>query len=269
MSAFRKLKFILSRVPPGFMVDSRWLAENGAVRSSAHDYHQASWLERVAHGVYRRPYPNAAPDDTRGRKSPVLSAQWIMGYDFHVGAMSALTLEDHNHYLQLGRSAQISVFGGVPSWPSRLTLDAPFSIRRRQLFGSNPVGIANTDFDPQAANAPGPWNWPLKTASPERAILEALDLLPTHESLHKIDLVFQGLTALRPTRATQLLEFCKSVKVKRLFFLFADRHRHAWLKHIDRSKIDLGKGPRSLVDGGSYVPDYQLMVPAEFAEPWS
>lgn len=78
-------------------------------------------------------------------------------------------------------------------------------------------------------------------------------------------MVFQGLTTLRPRRLTKLLTICKSVKVERLFFLFADRHRHRWLAHIDRSQIDLGSGPRALVEDGRYAADYQLMVPEEFA----
>ena len=57
------------------------------------------------------------------------------------------------------------------------------------------------------------------------------------------------------------------MKVKRLFFLFADRHKHRWLAHIDRTGIDLGKGPRMLVEGGRYVAAYQLVVPDEFATP--
>ncbi|MGV7247240.1 type IV toxin-antitoxin system AbiEi family antitoxin domain-containing protein, partial [Caballeronia sp. M23-90] len=41
-----------------------------------------------------------------------------------------------------------------------------------------------------------------------------------------------------------------SADLKRLFFFFADRHGHAWLKHIDRSKIGLGSGKRVLVKDG-------------------
>lgn len=263
----KKLKYVLDHVPPGFMVDSGWLAKSDVSTSSAHDYNQTGWLERVARGVYRRPYPNAAPDDARDWKAPVLSAQWIMGYDFHVGAMTALTLEGHNHYLALGRSSAVYLFGDAPSWLSRLHVDACFEIRRRQLFGGDPIGIDNRTFDPSAEDAPSPWKWPLRASSPERAVLESLNELPDKESFHKIDMVFQGLTSLRPSRLTALLATCKSVKTKRLFFLFADRHQHAWLKHIDQSKINLGKGPRSLVEGGRFHPDYQLMVPAEFAQP--
>jgi hypothetical protein len=262
-----RLKYVLDQVPPGFLVDSRWLRRNDIAKSSAHDYHREGWLERVAHGVYRRPYPHSDRQDQRDWKIPVLSAQWIMGYDFHVGGMSALTLEGHNHYLGLGRSADIYLYGDVPSWLPKLGLDAHFLTRRRQLFGTDPIGIDNPAFDPASDGAPSPWNWPLRQSSPERALLEALNELPEQESFHKIDMLFQGLPSLRPSRLTKLLLACKSVKVRRLFFLFADRHGHRWLAHLDRAQIDLGKGPRSLVEGGRYVPAYQLVVPEEFAGP--
>lgn len=263
----RRLKFVLDQVPPGFLVDSRWLATSDVARSSAHDYHREGWLERVAQGVYRRPYPSAETQEQRDWTIPVLSAQWIMNYDFHVGGMTALTLQGQSHYLVLGGTPNVYLYGNVPSWLPRLRLDARFLLRRRQLFGSDLLGIDNRDFDPQAGDAPSPWNWPLVQSSPERAILEALNELPDQESFHVVDMAFQGLTSLRPARLGKLLAACKSVKVKRLFFLFADRHGHGWLKHIEREKVDLGTGPRSLVEGGRYVSAYQLVVPEEFAEP--
>jgi hypothetical protein len=49
--------------------------------------------------------------------------------------------------------------------------------------------------------------------------------------------------------------------VKRLFLFFADRHNHAWLKQLDRSRIDLGRGKRLLAVGGRLDPKYQITVP--------
>ncbi|MGV7247315.1 type IV toxin-antitoxin system AbiEi family antitoxin domain-containing protein, partial [Caballeronia sp. M23-90] len=74
--------------------------------------------------------------------------------------------------------------------------------------------------------------------------------MPGHESFHQTDMLMEGLSNLAPRRLQALLDRCQSVKVKRLFFFFADRHGHAWLKHIDRSKIGLGSGKRVLVKDG-------------------
>jgi hypothetical protein len=167
----------------------------------------------------------------------------------------------------LGREPHVYLFGNVPTWLAKLSLDAAIRTRRRQLFGSTMLGVENSDFSPSGADTASPWNWPLKVSTPERAILEALNELPEQESFHTLDMTFEGLANLRPRRLMELLTACKSIKVKRLFFLFADRHDHAWLPRLDRAAIDLGSGPRSLVEGGKLNSAYQLMVPPEFAQP--
>jgi hypothetical protein len=50
------------------------------------------------------------------------------------------------------------------------------------------------------------------------------------------------------------------VKVKRLFLWYADRHGHAWFKHLDQSSIDLGKGKRQLVSQGHFDSRYQITL---------
>lgn len=50
--------------------------------------------------------------------------------------------------------------------------------------------------------------------------LLCLQELPRHESFHIIDTAFEGLANLRPKLLTALLTRCRSVKVKRLFFVY-------------------------------------------------
>ena len=87
--------------------------------------------------------------------------------------------------------------------------------------------------------------------------------LPNRASFHNIDMIFEGLVSLRPTLLGALLAICRSVKVRRLFFVFADRHRHAWRRYLDTSRIDFGSGPRALVRGGKLHPTYRIYVPAD------
>ena len=100
-------------------------------------------------------------------------------------------------------------------------------------------------------------------STPERAILELIDELPNNETFHLVDVTMEGLVNISPRRMQQLLYVATSIKVKRLFFFFADRHRHRWLDHIVRDKINLGKGKRMLVKGGKLDPKYQITVPAD------
>ena len=100
-------------------------------------------------------------------------------------------------------------------------------------------------------------------STPERALLELLDELPARESFHQVDMLMEGLVNLRPGRMERLLTECQSVKAKRLFFFFADRHPHAWRKHLDATAFDLGKGKRMLVRGGRLDNRYQITVPED------
>lgn len=261
----KKLKRVLDSVPPGFLVDSKWLTENEIARNSTYAYRKAGWLERVRPGLYRRPFGSGERTDADDWRIAVLSAQWIMGHDFHVGGKTAFGLSGRTHYLSLGREADVYLYGETPSWLAKLDLTANLLIRTRRLFAGSLKGVEQEDFKPFSHGGESPWRWPIKASSPERAILEALDELPGRESFHTLDTLFEGLDGLRPRRITDMLVECRSVKAKRLFFLFAERHGHAWLKHIDRSKIDLGRGPRAIVEGGRLHSGFQLIVPPEFA----
>lgn len=93
----------------------------------------------------------------------------------------------------------------------------------------------------------------------ERAILEALYLTPKNAGLSEIREIFSMFRTLRPTLLQELLENCKSIKVKRLFLYFAENANLSWLK-FDLSKIDLGKGVRVIQKGGKYNAKYNIMI---------
>ena len=242
------------------MVDTPWLRARGIDPKSIHDYVARGWLEHPVRGVYRRPAPKGA-QLAGGESWPilVLSLQRLMKYAVHLGGESALDLYGHVHYLSLGGRRRVQLYGDVPSWLRRLPMTTEFVVRRRTLFGEDLVGIE--EFDVGGRAVVDVWRWPIQASSPERAILEALDELPRYASFENLDKIFEGLVSLRPKQLMKLLVACRSKKVCRLFFVFADRHRHGWRKHIDASGIDFGSGPRALVEGGKFHPTYRISVP--------
>lgn len=264
-----KLKQLLQAIPPGFLVDMAWMTRHAISRQSGSAYVKQGWLERVRQGLYRRPFTTGASREAAtGWKIPLLSAQWIMGHRFHVGGTSALSLHGHSHYLQLGGDAAIYLYGSdTPTWLVELQTDARFVRRNDALFGEQPTGVEDSEFSlsdgPDAELTLSPWRWPIRMSSAERAILEALDELPRNESFHTLDMAFESLVNLRPKLLTALLVQCQSVKVKRLFFVYADKHAHAWRKHLDMSRIDMGRGDRALAAGGRLHPTYRITVPAD------
>ena len=259
-----KLQIVLEAVPAGFLVDSAWLERHGIGRRSTHAYVKHGWLERIHRGVFRRPAPNAATLDW---KTCLLSMQHIMGYDVHVGSTTALGQQGFNHYLRLGSNAPVWVYGNtIPTWLGKLPLNAPIETRKTSLFADHALGLTKDNED--AANTL-PWDWQLKMSAPERAVIEAMDELPERESFHNLDRVFESMTTLRPRMLSALLHSCRKIKVKRLFFVFADRHGHPWRKHLDPEEFNLGSGDRALVNGGRIHPRYRIMVPEGFVKPES
>lgn len=67
----------------------------------------------------------------------------------------------------------------------------------------------------------------------------------------------EGLANLSPRRLATFLVDCRSLKVKRLFFVcFADRHPHAWCEQLDPKELVLGSGKRVLAEGGRMAARY-------------
>ncbi|SFD71998.1 transcriptional regulator with AbiEi antitoxin N-terminal domain [Bosea sp. CRIB-10] len=272
-----KLKRLEHLLPEGLLVDSAWLSAHSYSTSLRTKYVASGWLEQPARRVYRRP---------RGQLSwqqVVISLQTLLGHSLAVGGRTALELQGYAHYLSQG-SSEVHLHGPAkpPTWLATLPLKERFVYRNSApLFGSELEELTFPTLVPDHAGKQGDrtlqdaglrslgwgqWDWPLTVSAPERALLELLDELPDRESFHQVDVLMEGLSDLAPRRLQNLLIRCRSVKVKRLFFFFADRHRHAWLKHIERAAIDLGSGKRMLVKEGRYDPAYQITVPKEMNE---
>jgi hypothetical protein len=227
-------------------------------------------------GVYRRPTQKLKEDagqESLRWQAVVISLQTLLGRPYTVGGRTALELQGFAHYLS-GRQREIHLYGTgkPPGWLSKLHLEDQFVLHNAdRLFKSNsrhPRGsksgtsTGNDLLQSGYTTQPwGQWEWPLTLSSPERAIFELLDEVPQRETFHQADTLMDGLRNLSPRRLHILLLACRSVKVKRLFLWFAERHEHAWLKQLDRKDVDLGQGKRMLVKGGKLDPKFQITVP--------
>lgn len=271
-----KLNHLEAQLPEGLLVDAAWLTDRGYSTSLRSQYVKAGWLQQPARRVYRRP---------RGALSwqqVVISLQTLLEQKLVVGGRTALELQGYAHYLRQ-RETEVHLYGPMKpaSWLWDLQLGATFVVHNSAvLFGDDLRDVAFPGLREHAASDTelkplseaglkvlpwGQWGWPFVISAPERAILELLDELPDKESFHQADMLFEGLANLSPRRMQRLLKRCRSVKVKRLFLFFADRHGHAWRKHLDPEALDLGSGKRMLVKGGRLHPTYRITVPADLA----
>lgn len=270
-----KLNRLLHDLPDGLFVDSAWLEERGYSRSLRNQYVHAGWLERPAGRLYRR------PGETLRWEQVVLSLQNLLGLPFIVGGRTALELQGFAHYLS-HETQEVHLYGRgkPPTWLKTLEIGPRFVTHNSErLFRNDPIPFELTNIehtsDPHPDIKPSnlfdsvkelSWGhsvWPMTASTPERAILELLDELPNHESFHQVDALFSSLSGLSPRRLQKLLADCKSVKVVRLFFFFADRHGHRWRNQLVHGNFDLGSGKRELVKGGRLDKTYNITVPED------
>lgn len=253
----RKLNQLERGLPQGFVVDSAWLRSHGYSTSLTSKYVSAGWLEQPASRLYRRPLGPLT------WQYVVLSLQTLLSRPLVVGGRTALELHGYAHYLSQGVT-EVHLYGPEPppTWLRQLPLEAVFRYHNSATLFAGSSGVVG-EFAVVSLGGAGEWKMTIST--PERAVLELLDELPERETFHQADMLMEGLAALSPRRLQGLLEACRSVKTKRLFFFFADRHRHAWLKKLDKSKVDLGSGKRLLVRGGKLDRTYQITVPEDLS----
>lgn len=254
------------------LVDSQWLKDQGISSSSVHDYVASGWLERLQYRLYRRPTepPQSGPMPW---EAAVASAQVVAKRPFHVGGSTALDLLGLTHFLQMGGTRTAWLYDsqrGIPSWLEKLPLDADLIILRRKLFTADATGLEYRPLDAatrrvglpvERPSEEGLWRQFLRMSAAERASLELLAEIADEFSFKAADSIFEGLSNLRPAVLTRLLDSCTSVKAKRLFFFFAERHQHAWARGLDPRKFDLGRGKRQIVKGGRLDDKFQITVP--------
>jgi hypothetical protein len=264
----RKINLLEEALPEGLLVDAAWLAKRGYSTSLRSQYVASGRLEQPARRVYRR------PRGTLNWQQIVISLQSLLDFPVLVGGRTALELEGFAHYLT-ENIREVNLYGTKPSptWLNNLSVGVRFVWHNDgRLFRNETVAkeLASRNSNMELNASPSIRTWgeaerALLLSAPERAILELLDELPKRESFEQVDKLMANLPNLSPRRLQTLLDDCHNVKVKRLFFFFADRHKHAWLKRIDKKSVDLGTGKRMLVKGGKLDTRYQITVPEDLS----
>lgn len=263
-----KLNQLLQALGDADLVSARWLRKHGYATSLVARYVASGWLQSPARGVY-------------GRKSGVLawegvlrSLQQLEGLCLHAGGRFALAWYGHEHYLRLGESSIVTLYGPdrLPGWVCALRLP-----ERVQYCGRGPFELPRLPFAASTA-ADALYEHGLERvtvsssdaavvfASRERAMLELCDQTPGAALAYEADTVMQGLAGLRPDLVGRLLRLCRSIKAKRLFLALAERHAHAWLSRVSLEGVDLGRGKRMFVPGGRLHPTYLLTLPGDLNE---
>lgn len=245
-----KINRILKKWPSGAVAVLPWLEEQGAYQQLVHEYEKTSWLRRLGQGAY------AKAGDKVEWTGGLYAIQEQMGFPIHAAGKTALQMQGYAHFLPLGKGSTVSLFGlpdvRLPMWFKRYHWGAKVRYTTANLF----AGEANQGLTKKEIGF-----YSVSVSTPERAIMEVLYWVPKEESYEEARLLMEGLTTLRPQVVQTLLEHCSSVKVKRLFMVLAESCQHVWVKKLDLSKVNFGKGKRMLVKGGRFDSKYNISVP--------
>lgn len=254
------LNHLLSQWPTGQVFTSLYLGQKGYSKQQLQNYLKAGWLERLGVGAYKKSH------DQVEWSAGLMALQTQLRLPIHVGGRSALSVLGKGQYLQLGKM-NLSLYGPskthLPAWFKRYPWSVKIAYQQSNLFeelredfGSKDFGYTTKEVDKHE----------IILSSAERAILEYLDTLPSYGTYQEALELMENLTSLRPLAMQKLLETCKSLKVKRLFFHLAEKVNHQWLNKLKVEKVDLGKGKRVVFKSGRLDPKYQITVPLEAYE---
>lgn len=214
-------------------------------------YKSSGWLESFGRGAYIR------SGDRVDWPGALYTLQMQLGLSIHAGGKTALERKGLAHYLP-ATQRRIFLYGSrglvLPAWFRKARFGVEVIVTRTNLFPAD-FREGFTEFKER--------DFTVRISSPERAIMEMLHLVPHKVGFDEARLVMGNLTTLRPEVVQRLLETCRSVKVKRLFFFMAGNQELPWLPKVDPLRVNLGNGKRVVVPNGRYDAKYRITVPRD------
>jgi len=254
MSEIEQKQQLDELLPFGMVATKQWLLSKGVSLHRIDNALKSRKLELLATGVYARV---GVPVTWQGI---VCSLQKMVEDPVHVGGLSALELLGFGHYLSSTKKTTIHLYSQTkrPPWLERLELPVTFIWHgSKALWSPKFIDMKNYVIE---------HDWredlpPVKLSCPEKACLEMLMGVPKNSSFEHADQLMQGMTSLSPRKLEALLQVCRNVRVKRLFFWLAERQHYLWLKKLDYHDFDLGKGNRVVATGGKLDKTYLITVP--------
>ena len=202
------IKNLQVSLPRGKPFDLATLERIGVSAQLAAHYAASGWLDRLGQGIY------AFTGDTLTAHGAVKLLQARVA-GLHIGGKSALSLQGVRH--NLARQETLVLWGDkrfiLPPWftsrfPSRYVATQLFSMQDAQQLA-------------QTLTTPPGMSDGLNVSVPERAVLELLHDVGTHQGLEEARNIFDGMRNLRTGVVGELLQSCTSVKTVRLFLTWA------------------------------------------------
>ena len=245
-----KINQVLQKWPRGTVATQKWLSQLGVSSKLANWHVQSGWLVRFGARAFAR------PSDQVDWLGGLYALQTQLGMTVHVGARTALEFHGRSHFVPLGRQRKVILISDqpeqLPAWFRNHRWQASLEHSCLSLFERVP-DKASTKLDCSG--------FEVVMSSAERAVMEQMRQAASNTDIKHVHQLMEGLNTLRPNVVQELLENCRSAKVKRLFLWSAEMAGHAWFGRLESSRVDLGRGKRQLYKGGQLNQKYQITVP--------
>lgn len=245
-----KINQVLQQWPKGTVATQAWLSQLGVSSKLANWHVGSGWLARFGARAFTQ------PGDQVDWQGGLYALQAQLGMTVHIGGRTALELQGRSHFVPLGRQKKAILVSDqpeqLPAWFRTHQWEASLEHRCLCLFERVP-DKATTKLDCGG--------FEVSMSSAERAVMEQMHLAKSNNDIEYTYQLMEGLSTLRPNVAQELLENCRSAKVKRLFLWSAETVGHAWFARLDSARVNLGKGKRQIYKGGQFNQQYQITVP--------
>ena len=248
-----KIQQIIGAVPHDSVLFGSWLSSQGLDARGQYSYMKSGWLDRISKGVYK------IHGSTPTLMATVSSYNMQLGKSCIVGAYTALEFRGYSHYLSMGKPLAYlftDKTNKLPSWLLKEEWDMTIKYMTTSFLGNELLGVETMTNNQHE----------LLVSSPERAILECLNLPDASYSLLDIYYIMESMTTLRPKLVQTLLESCTSQKVKRLFLYMAEKAGHCWFMALKPDNINLGTSRFMVTPTGKFINKYNMTISKELAE---
>jgi hypothetical protein len=248
-----KLNQLLQQWPMGTVSTTNWLEKQNISRQLADDYENNLWIKRIGRGAFIR------SGDQVDWSGGLYAIQTQLQLPVHVSGKSALELQGFGHFIPQKEETLLYLMGNpkcrLPNWFIKYDWKVRISYKAKRLFKEKEV-LGLTSHSSKFFN--------ITMSSPERAILELLNLIPQEQDFAEAGMLMESLQTLRPLLIQELLEQCHSIKAKRIALFLAEKYNLPWFGKLDLIKINLGKGKRVIVKSGRFENKYLISVPSDF-----
>ncbi len=243
-----KLNPLLTKWKRGVVYTQTWLTSLGYNHDLVKSYRRSGWIEPLGGGAYK------LSGDTVEWAGGLHALQQQKKLDVHVGGRTALELKGYAHYgRQGGEKCFLYAQNGtnLPKWFKNFNWNVDLVFKATNLFPAN-IKMSLMEYSFKEVN--------IQISSPERAALEMLYYVPVLQGFDEAYHILEGLLTLRPELVQELMEKCRSVKVKRLFLFMAEKSELPWFDQLNIKRINLGSGKRVIVPNGVLDKKYLITV---------